>query len=199
VNASPHATSVRFHREGAPRFAIGDVAKLSMSSPSLPETIALSAQVVSRGEAEPHRTYGFELHRRNEGERAMARTYLNVIGRRGAFRVEFSPDESVPVAVLVQALGESHELLGTILDISAGGLRLRLKADAERLLHRVDAFEIRFALPGHDAPLTLSAFIRHRAACPDGVAYGVRFDPERSPDFLEQLEQISEFVMERIG
>jgi len=31
------------------------------------------------------------------------------------------------------------------------------------------------------------------------VAYGVRFDPERSPDFLEQLEQISEFVMERIG
>jgi hypothetical protein len=63
----------------------------------------------------------------------------------------------------------------------------------------VDALEIRFALPGRDAHFTFSASIRHRAACPEGVAYGVRFDSKRSPDFLEQMEQISEFVMQRSG
>ena len=197
VDASPRATSVRFHHEGAPRFAIGDAVKLSVSSPALPHPIALATRVVSRGEAEPFRTYGLELQRRSDAEREMARAYLNLIGRRSAFRAEFGPEEEVAISVLAQALGESHELIGRLLDISIGGVRMRLKADAERILHRVDSLEIRFALPGREERLSFAAAIRHRVADPGGVAYGVRFDAERSPDFVEQLEQVSEFVMQR--
>jgi hypothetical protein len=50
-----------------------------------------------------------------------------------------------------------------------------------------------------DSSLTLTVEIRHRAACEQGVAYGIRFDPDGSPDFLEQQEQISAFVLERMG
>lgn len=199
VEADARRASVRFHREGAPRFAIGEEAKLSLSSPSLPETIALEGKVVSRGEGDPHRTYGFELKSATETAREMTRSFLNLIGRRGAFRVVFDRDEDVQVQVMAQMLGESHELHGALLDISTGGARLQLKATAERFLHRVDSFETRFQLPGNETLLTLTVFIRHRAACPDGVAYGVRFESKDSPDFLEQQEQISEFVLQRMS
>lgn len=200
VDASPRGTSVRFHHEGAPCFAIGDAAKISVSSPALPHAITLATRVASRGEAEPYRTYGFELHRRSDGEREMASAYLDLIGRRNAFRVEFGPDEEIAVSVLAQALGESHELVGRLLDISTGGVRMRLKADAEHILHLLDSLEIRFALPGRDARFTFGVAIRHRIAdSSGGVAYGLRFDAGRSPDFVEQMEQVSEFVMQRMG
>jgi hypothetical protein len=85
-----------------------------------------------------------------------------------------------------------------LLDISTGGARLRLKATAERLLYLVDSFEMRFCLPDSDTSVTLTVDIRHRAACREGVAYGVRFDADRSPEFLEQLEEISAFVLQRM-
>jgi CheY-like chemotaxis protein len=191
VAADAGRASVRFHRDGAPRFAIGDPAKLSLSSPSLPETIELAATAESRGEGEPHRTYGFRLQREGQVAEEMIRSFLNLIGRRGAFRVSFDEQQEVPVLVFAQALGESHELMGALLDISTGGARLRLKATAERLLYLVDSFEMRFCLPD-------SVDIRHRAACREGVAYGVRFDADRSPEFLEQLEEISAFVLQRM-
>jgi CheY-like chemotaxis protein len=198
LDANARSTSVRFHREGAPRFAIDEAARLSLSSPSLPSAIALAARVVSRGEGDPYRTYGFELLRRNEHEREMARSYLNLIGRRTAFRAELREDEDIPVSVRAGAGGDSQELLGRLLDLSIGGARLRLKADADRILHRLDAVEIRFAIPGRDTHFALRVSIRHRIAeASGGIAYGVRFDAERSSDFVEQLEQISEFVMER--
>ncbi len=198
VDASPRGTSVRFHQEGAPRFALGDMAKLSVSSPAIRSAIALAAKVVSRGESEAHRTYGFELFRRSDEEREMARAYLNLIGRRNAFRAELRAEEDVAVAVFAQARGESHELIGTILDVSVGGLRVRLKADADRILYAHDVLEIRFELPGRDTLFMFAAEIRHRVETPSGVAYGLRFDPQHSPDFVEQLEQVSEFVMERV-
>ena len=74
-----------------------------------------------------------------------------------------------------------------------------LKAEAERLLHRVDTCEMRFLLPGGSEPLALTAAIRYRSVCSEGVAYGVRFDAERSPDFLEQQEQISALVLEHMA
>lgn len=199
VRADPRGASVRFPSAGAPSFAIRDRAKLSLSSPGLTETIELQAEVTSRGEAEPLRTYGFRFQERSDSERALTRAFLDLIGRRGAYRASLDPEEPTEIRVLAQALGESREFLGTLLDISTGGARLLLKANAERLLHLVDCFEVRFALPGGDEPLTLNASIRHRVQCDEGVAYGTRFEPDLSPAFLEQQAQISEFVMSRVG
>ena len=199
VGADGRNASVRFHHDGAPRFAIGDPAKLSLSSPSLEKTIELTTRIVSRAEAEPHRTFGFRIQRRGRVAREMIRAFLDLIGRRGSFRVMLDPEDPIPVQVLVQALGESHELLGTLVDISMGGACLQLKADADGLLHRVDSLEMRFCLPGDDTPLTLTVTIRHRVAGTAGIAYGVRFDSEGTPDFLEQHEQISAFLLQRMG
>jgi DNA-binding response OmpR family regulator len=197
VRAHPKGTSVRFPSESAPRLAIGDRAKLSLSSPGLEEPLELQTEVVSRGEAEPLRTYEFRFLSHSDSEGAMTQAFLDLIGRRGAYRVAMDSDESTDIRVLAQAQGESREFLGTLLDISTGGVRLVLKADAERHLHLVDRFEVRFALPGCDEPFTLTVSIRHRVQCSEGVAYGTRFEPESSPDFVEQLEKISEFVLMR--
>jgi DNA-binding response OmpR family regulator len=197
VQATPRGTSVRFPGESAPRLAIGDRAKLSLNSPGLGEALELQTEVVSRGEAEPLRTYEFQFLGRTRTDDEMTRAFLDLIGRRGAYRVSMDPDAPTEVRVLAQAGGESREFLGTLLDVSTGGVRLVLKADAERHLYLVDHFEIRFRLPGGDEPLTLTVSIRHRVRCSEGVAYGTRFEPDSSPDFLEQVEQISTFVLKR--
>lgn len=197
VAADARGASVRFHREGAPRFAIGDNAKLSLSSPSLPKTIELAAKVISRGEGDPYRTYGFRLKRRGAVALEMSQAFLDLIGRRGAIRVVFRREEAVAVQVLAQTLGGSHEFLGTLIDISTGGARLQLKATAERSLYLVDSFEMHFQLPGCDEPMIFTAGIRHRVKNIEGLAYGINFDADHSPDFLEQQETISAFVLSR--
>ena len=200
VDASPRGTSLRFHRDGAPCFAIGDPAKLSLRSPSLPHAIVLAARVFSRGEGDPHRTYGFDLLRRTPEEREMASAYLDLVGRRNAQRVDLAQSEEVAVAVRFGARADAVELVGRLLDVSTGGARLRLKADAERALVRLDAVEVRFQLPGRDGPLVFVAAIRHRVSdASGGVAYGVRFDAARSENFLEQVAELSEFVHAHAG
>lgn len=199
VSADPRSADVRFHSDGAPRFAIGDTARLRLSSPSLPEAIELRGDVTSRSESEPHRSYGVRFAHRSAAQRESARAFLNLVGRRGDFRAQIDPDDAVRAQVLAQREGDSIELAGTLLDISARGARVELKADAERSLVHVERIELRFALPETDDPLTLSCEIRHRAGGRDGVAYGLRFDPEATPDFLEQQEQISAFVLARMG
>jgi len=199
VAADPRSAQVRFYRDGAPRFAIGDRAKLTLSSPSLPEAVELRGKVTSRSEAEPHRSYGFDIECRSDEERERVRAFLNLVGRRGDFRAPIDPENPIPVQLIVQLEGEARELQGSLLDVSARGARVLLKHDAERMLVRIERFELRFTLPGSDATTTLSGEIRHRAVARDGVAYGLRYDPDASPDFLEQQEQISSFVLARMS
>jgi DNA-binding response OmpR family regulator len=200
VDANPRSTSVRFHRDGAPCFALGEPAKLSLRSPALAHAIVLSARVGSRREGEPHRSYGFELQTRTPDEREMASAYLDLVGRRNALRAPLGRSEEVPVAVRFVLDGESHALIGRLLDVSTGGVRLLLKSDAERLLCRIDAIEVRFRLPGNDAELVFAASIRHRiAAADDGAIYGVRFDAAHAPNYVEQVAQLNEFVVARLA
>ena len=199
VDANPGTTSVRFHRDGAQCFAIGESVKLTLSSPSLPRAIELVARVISRNEADPFRTYGVRIDREGESSQEMATAFLNLVGSRGDHRVRFDESEQIGVEVLTQSQGQSHVLLGTLQDISMSGARVILKDGAERLLSPVDDFELRFQLPGDFDALTLTANIRHRAECGDAVAYGIRFASDGSPDFLAQQEQISDFIVGRIS
>jgi len=199
IASTPSNVSVRLHCDVAPRFAIADKARLTLTSRSLPETIAMSAEVVSRTEAEPYRSFGFRIEQRSAEQQESLRAFLGLVGRRGDFRAPIDPERPVPAQALVQVHGESVEFIGTLQDVSARGACVVLKGHAERSLCHVDRMELRFSLPGGDEPLTLTCEIRHRMATPDGVAYGLRYDPEASPAFLEQQEQISEFVLAHMG
>ena len=200
LEADTSRASVRFHRDSAARYPIGSRVELSLSSPSLPETIAMTAQVQSRAEADPYRVYEFGWDRRGERSKRMATAFLNVVGGRSQYRLPlFDADPPLEATVLTQSGGASHELTGVLQDLSAGGARVLLKGDAEQVLHRVDGFELRLHLPDSDEPPTLTADVRHRSASGDGVCYRLRFDPEASPDFLEQQERISAFVISRMA
>jgi hypothetical protein len=148
--------------------------------------------VRSRTEAEPHRLYGFRLQRRGKLAAEMTKAFLDLVGNRCDVRVRLDPP--LEARVLVQSERESHEFSGVADDVSLGGARLLLPAEAERLLSRVESAELRLWLPGDEQPLTLTVDVRHRSATGDGVAYGTRFDPEASPEFAEQQQRIGEFV-----
>ena len=99
--------------------------------------------------------------------------------------------------VIASRSGEPLELAGSIQDISASGARLLLKADADSFLFSVESLRIRFQLPGGDASIELPASIRHRAAAPDGIFYGIHFETGGEPELLEHREEISNFVFSR--
>jgi DNA-binding response OmpR family regulator len=197
VHGDAEHVSLRFHLESTPTFAIGDQATISMRSVAMHDSIELEATVKGRSESEPHRIYRLGLHQLATRDSEITNAFLRLIGRRGAYRVAFDPDDPVRVQILAERSGEALELQGALSDLSATGACLVTKADADRLLFCVDSFTVCFRLPGSDSPLEMPVSIRHRRAHGDGIAYGIRFDTSGSPELLEQLEEIADFVFSR--
>ena len=197
VDGDARSLSLRFSNEIAPVFAIGELVSISLRSAALETPLDSDARVVARAEAEPNRTYRLKLDTRPTADPAATEAFLRLISRRAAARVTLAPKEHVDVTVIAKRSGETLELAGSIQDISASGARLLLKADADRLLFSVASLRIRFRLPGGDASLELPASIRHRAAAPDGIFYGIHFETGGEPELLEHREEISNFVFSR--
>ncbi len=199
ADADPKLVKVRFHRDSAPRHAIGEKVELSLTSDSLPEPIELEMRLRGRGEDDQHRVYELAIERRTKHARRMATAFLNLVGGRGSYRLPlFDADTPLAVSVLAQSGEASHELQGVVQDLSIGGARVLMKDDADAVLHRVEDIEVRLQLPDDDEALALTAHIRHRSAVKGGVCYRLRFDPEHSPDFVAQQERISGFIAGRM-
>ncbi len=107
-----------------------------------------------------------------------------LLSRRKYPRQRFA--EVVPIELTISNVVVS----GSLLDISEGGLGLRLDEDLAGKLGPDDEVGIRFQLPGSMSACSTSAIIRHRTMRNGILIFGVAFSPSRE----DELNTVFEFL-----
>ena len=199
VDVSIQGVGAHFPAEDALALAIDDKVTLCFDSPALEKSIEVKATVAAHRKMETHRYYGLEFEEKNKLERALPKQVFQLFNRRAAFRgVETRHETVVEIASTMP-----HENLGEIVatgllqDISTTGIGVLFDPTMERALNKVSLTEVRLQLPGDYGAIKLAAKICHRRPKEGGVHYGMRFDPGASKDFMEQLEDISNYLLSR--
>ena len=199
IDVSIQGVGARFPADDAPVLAVEDEVMLCFDSPDLEKTIEVKATVAAHWEMDTHRHYGFEFGEKNKLERTLPEQVYRLFNRRAAFRgVEIKPETLVDIASAIP-----HENLGEVIatgllqDISTTGIGVLFDPAMEHALDKVSLVEVRLQLPGDYRPTKLTAQILRRQNKEGGTHYGMRFDPDASKDFLDQLEDISSYLLSR--
>jgi len=197
VDITIEGAGTRFPKEGTPALAVGDSVKLCISSPDLPRDVEVGATVAARSDSAENQCYRFKFEGRKLLERELPEDFYRIFNRRGAYRAAaFDGDPAVEVGL--NALDTSPKRVtatARLRNISATGLGALIDSDADRDFTGVRSVEITVRLPDSDKTLRLAAWIRNREALEDRIYYGFLFDAKSTQNYLEQEEEIVDFVL----
>jgi c-di-GMP-binding flagellar brake protein YcgR len=130
---------------------------------------------------------------REQIESQLSAELYRFFNRRNSFRVVPPPDLRIRVAIAASEKG--RQLEGRVLDISGGGMALRVPVEAEALLVGTDHIVVFLAIPDHPHRLTMRGVIRNRrVAGPETVQYGIMFDWSALKGTVPEREAIVDFV-----
>lgn len=118
---------------------------------------------------------------------------LREFNRRAAHRV----DVEEPVEVVARRLGREACVRGQLLDVSTGGLCMRLDEASVTPLEGREAWEVRFRLPGGTHELALVGSLCALRSEPDRMDASVEFRAEASTRYEEQRAELERFVAAR--
>ena len=100
--------------------------------------------------------------------------------------------------VTVEGLGKGGPVLGKVLDLSTGGMRLQLRNGRGDGLEAGDRLRFDFALPGESSALTLNGDLLDRRELPGGSLLQTAFDcPSAEEEWL--YARIETFVEEQLA
>jgi hypothetical protein len=197
-----------FPRDSGPTLRVGSLETLIISAPWLRAPIEVSAQVLSRVEADTLRTYRYRLKFDSEElKRRLSREARRVQNQRTANRVQPVPGERVVVELKPPAEQPDGSLessanvagdvsaTGRLKDISTGGVGVFLSRKAENMLAATELVELSVELPPSTEPLKLMGWIRHRRLKGNRMSYGIEFDTELSNNFAPQLDKIIQYIV----
>ena len=176
---------------------LGSEARLTLSTPLAPGPMALTAQCVSREDGvrggKAVRTYGLRLLDLEAVDPRLTEKLYRLFNRRGSVRI---PMDSAPAAVCTHTGDEDRDKpsRAALIDISPSGAGFLVAGQLEQGLADANTVLLRFRLPGDEQVLQLAAMIQGRRLRDDGILYGVEFDAERTANFVELHDQLSEFV-----
>jgi hypothetical protein len=199
TNVSVDGAALRFavpglDRSGGPVFEVGEEVELQFALPTRDAPVLLKATVIHRTEAEGSRQYGFQFAGRTDLDSQLAPALYWLFNRRTSQRVKPTLDSPIAVTLHVAASGSTVD--ARLLDISTGGMGLRVPLAAESALAAADRVSVFLSLPTHEPRLDLVVKIRNRCLMGPEVRYGVEYDLEQTQDVQRQLGVISAFVME---
>ena len=195
IDVSADGAAVRFPLADCPALALGATVELSVTSDQLKTPLLAHARVRHRIEEKDFRQYGFQFTDREQFERRLSPILNALFNRRRAYRVE--PDSEAPVEVAVEAHEGGTSVPGRLVNISAGGLQVRLPVDSDAALVDSDIVKLSFSLPQCPRPFALVGSVRSRFLDGMWVRYGIAFDQGRSGTFERQADGISDYVMRR--
>lgn len=169
---------VAFPLEAGPALPLGRGARIDMSGGPFGAPVETSGLVVARRDGPDQDEYQFRF-----GDAARGVIGLLFEARRDP---RVGPPEGRTVTVALRSLdGGARPVACHLVDLSVGGIAVRVPPASEREL--ATTFRVRLALPleGGSEPLVLDGEIRRRALERDDVVYGLEFvgwqegDPRR--------------------
>jgi hypothetical protein len=117
-------------------------------------------------------------NRRRRAIGATVRERRGMENRRETYRHAFAPWERVSVEL--SAPGQRSKWTGELVDLSLGGLAIRLQEN-DRLPPPRGPVTAQFLLPGETDPLTIQSFVTHWRRDPDSCTWGIHFLPLPQP------------------
>lgn len=160
--------------------------------------LPITAKLVHRREEDDGRVLGVDFVDLRSVGGLLHPVLGRAMNRRAAFRVTPNPHHA-PIHV---TLGAPPELdlpleIGTLIDISTGGLAIDVPPSFERALGSYDRLECLFQLPGVPESLAVTVQVVHRTLKADHIRYGVRFAHAESPAFRHTHDAILGYVIRR--
>lgn len=178
-------------REALPALAAGDVVELEFRGLLLFEPLRLEAAVASRSARGERSEVQLDFLDPEAVQQRVPYVLQSEFSRRAARRVTI--DEVVEVELSADAL----EAAALLLEISTGGVGLRVAPELAALLSEGQALELFFRLPGRAEPFRLAGTVRGLRALTDGIGCSVQFDEHASGDFVLQREALAELLRGR--
>lgn len=180
-----------FPKSGLPALEAGQVARLEFRGLLLLEPLCAQAAVKSRTADGDRVLLALEFIDPESVQRNVPYVLLAEFNRRTAPRV---PIDDV-VEVTVQSLGIEDPAL--LLEVSTGGVGLRISNELARQLTPGDRLELSFRLPEHPEGFHLLGMVRGLRPSGDWVGCSIQFDEAATADFERQREALERIVDRR--
>jgi len=177
-----------------PPLTLGESLRISLSTRGGPRPIELLATVASRSDEPDARHYELEFLDSLELRQGLVRRLFRLFNRRGQLRVRM---DDAPAAVRSGGAQQAGPFRAQLRDLSSRGLALVVPAEAEEHLRHATHLEVRFRLPGDDAPLQVAGIVRSRQAVPAGLVLGLLLDADGTRRFPAIEERIRCFLRQR--
>ncbi len=201
VDLSIDGAGTRFPASTAPKLAVGDVVRLTLRSPELAQPVELEAALVNQHERKRYRHFNFRFRHRGRLTSGLPSPFYRLLNRRGAYR---APASGTADPVQVEIAVPTDQLprvkgIARLDNISATGLGALVPRAVENALAGIESVALELRLPENARTLAFMARILNRAQHEDMMYYGIKFDADRTTDFLDKAEDIVAYVLGRTG
>lgn len=194
MELSQREAVVRIDAAAGIDLARGMTALLVIRAPGDGARVDLPALVTRRVEGEAGITYEFALD--GTGRLAgLAPSLAAVFDNRRDFRV--TPDPRAPATAEVVVEGALSPFAARVIDLSASGVGLLVRADSATLSTWGTRLLVRLLLPGQGGTLPVRARIRNIAAVAGGSRVGLSFEANEPAELEAVQKEISVYVMSR--
>lgn len=194
VEVSQRQAVVRVAEGGGVDLARGMTALVVLRSPQDNARIDVPALTTARSDADGTATYTFSF---NEPDRlrGMAPSLAAIFDNRRDFRV--TPDHRGVIEASVVVAGAHSPLPAKVLDVSASGAGVLLRADPGTLSAWGTRVILRMKLPGGADPLVIAARIRNIGADAGGTRVGLSFEATDPGTFAHIQRVVGAYVLAR--
>ncbi len=178
--------------------AVGQRAELVLVGTTIVKPLRVSAVVrhlrIEGSGAEAVQHYGFDFTNQEGFDELLIAQDLHILfNRRKSRRVE--PDPQEPIGAFLEDVVRGKSGPARVLDLSTGGVGLLLTREVDLLFGQVERVRLALRLPRATEDLHLEGIVRRRAEEDGGVRYGIEFDPERTPRFVEKQAVLAKYVV----
>ena len=180
-----------FDRAGFPPVENGERVQLEFRTLLLLEPLRAEAFVRRVSEEDDAMRVGFEFVDPDRLRQEVPYVLLASFNRRKEPRVPI--DDVVEVAVRALDVRD----LALLIEVSAGGLGLRVSPEFARKLEENEQVELRFRLPEHPPGFWLLGIVRSVWSAGDFMGCSIQFDEETTVDFEKQRAILEDVVTRR--
>jgi len=166
---------IRIRSTQAPNLALGKTVQLRFCSPGLERPVEVEARLHSRHDEDSLRDYGVWFIDSREIEEQLLPCLHKLFERRRFARVQPDPSHSIVVALHDPATECS--VSGQLLEISTGGMAVRIRAEDESQLTNAVTIRAALTLPtGIPLQIDRRGILRNRTLFGQSVQLGIEFD-----------------------